>query len=93
MTRKSPRKFTEEFKEEAVKLVVKQGYSQEEAARCLGVGSKNINRWVRASEDTKKTVSKDDKTELDALRKEVQKLRMEKEILKKAAAFFASELN
>ena len=41
-----PRKYTLEFKEEAVKLVTEQGYSQNKAAQVLGTDSKNVNRWV-----------------------------------------------
>jgi transposase len=43
------RKYTEEFKQEAVKLVTDHGYSQAEAGRRLGISEKNINRWVLAS--------------------------------------------
>jgi transposase len=90
------RKYTTEFKQEAVKLVNDHGYSQSEAGRRLGVSEKNINRWVMASRN--KSPSKTEKLtseqeELKQLRKENDRLRMEKEILKKAAAFFANERN
>lgn len=90
------RKYTKEFKQEAVKLVTDHGYSQAEAGRRLGVSDKNINRWVLESKEipplkSEKRISEQD--EIKQLRKENDRLRMEKEILKKAAAFFANEKN
>jgi transposase len=92
-------KHTHEFKKEAVKLVTEQAYSQAEAARRLGVSAKNLSRWVKEAEETNSKMAKVKKNakveqeELLQLRKEVKRLRMEREILKKAAAFFANELN
>lgn len=92
-------KHTQEFKKEAVKLVTEQDYSQAEAARRLGVSAKNLSRWVKESEETNskrpksKKHAKAEQEELLQLRKEVKRLRMEREILKKAAAFFAKESN
>lgn len=91
MTRKSPRKYTEEFKQEAVRLVTERGYSQQEAADSLGIHSKNLNRWIRAQDTSKKIDASLEQKEIQALRKEIKKLTLEKEILKKAAAFFANE--
>jgi transposase len=90
------RKYTKEFKQEAVKLVTDHGYSQAEAGRRLGVSEKNINRWVLGIKEktppkSEKPMSEQD--EIKQLRKENDRLRMEKEILKKAAAFFANEKN
>lgn len=96
------RKYTKEFKMDAVKLVIDNGYSQEEAARNLGISHSVIGRWVRdykvkqdealnGHEKQKDNRSQSDQEELRKLRLEVQKLRMEREILKKAAAFFAKE--
>ncbi len=91
-------KYTPEFKAEAVKLVTEQGYSQAEASRSLGVNHVNMNRWV--SELGRKSILGKEKLavsaeqkELDQLRKEVKRLKLEREILKKAAAFFANEPN
>ncbi len=95
MIRKSPKKFTEEFKKEAIKLVTEHGYSQKQAAESLGISSKNLNRWIhaeakaKAKKDTMSTEEKENR----ALRKEINRLKLEKEILKKAAAFFARELD
>lgn len=89
------RKYTAEFKQEAAKLVTEHGYSQAEAGRRLGVSDKNINRWVLDSKNVKPSNPEklSAEQELKQLRKENELLRMEKEILKKAAAFFASEKN
>ena len=93
MIRKSPRHYTEEFKKEAVKLVIEHGYTQNAAAESLGIPGKNVNRWVKETREgvtaaQKVTLSAEEK-EICELRKEVQRLKMEKEILKKATAFFA----
>ena len=89
------KKFTEEFRREAIKLVTEQGYSQSEAVKSLGVNSKNISRWVKESPLKKHSPAiqtKQDVTEeLNRLRKENHRLKLEREILKKAAAFFANE--
>lgn len=87
------RKYTQEFKEEAVKLVTEQGYSQSKAGRVLGVDSKNISHWIKKMTNggavAKATTPEQE--EIKKLRKENERLRMEREILKKAAAFFANE--
>jgi len=86
--------YTDEFKKEAVKLVTEQGYSQAEAGRRLGISAKNINRWVsnnKQARSVKKENATPEQLELEYLRKEIHRLKMEKEILKKAAAFFANE--
>ena len=90
------RKYTVEFKQEAIKLVTDHGYNQAEAGRRLGISEKNINRWVLGSKEIiplKAEKLTSDQEELKRLRKENDRLRMEKEILKKAAAFFANEKN
>ena len=100
MTKKRTReKFTKEFKADAVNLVIEQGYKCSEAGRRLGVGSSNISRWVREykseqEESLEGGVSRRElEAELNKLRKENKRLQMEREILKKAAAFFAKESN
>ena len=88
------KKYTKEFKQEAAKLVTEHGYSQAEAARRLEVTDKNIHRWVKESKKPKPLNNSsltDEQAELKRLRKEVNQLRLEREILKKAAAFFARE--
>jgi transposase len=87
------RGFTEEFKRDAVRLVTDEGYSFAEAGRSLGVRGDMIARWKRrfeqSDEDRNQEIS--DKQRIRDLEAEVRKLRMEKDILKKATAFFVQE--
>jgi len=92
-------KYTLEFKQDAAKLVNEKGYTHKQAADNLGISLSAIGRWVRAeqgpttvSSSRKKVLNLTDQDELSRLRKEVEQLRMEREILKKAAVFFAQEL-
>ena len=87
------KKYTKEFKEEAIKLVTQQGYNQSVAANNLGITVKNLNRWIQDSKGLtdKKPVKTAENEELIRLKKENHQLRLEREILKKAAAFFANE--
>ena len=95
----SNRSYTEEFKQGAVDLVVKEGLSTGEVGRRLGTSPKNVSRWVQEFAVRRKSPSSavnDDKEllqQLALLEKENNRLRKEREILKKAAAFFANELN
>ena len=94
--KKRRRKYTEEFKEEAVKLILEQGYPISEAARNLGVHPNLLGKWKREYEDGAKDGSGTGdvvtmKAELNRLRKENKRLKLEREILKKAATFFAKE--
>lgn len=87
------RKFTREFKVSAVKLVNEQGYSPSEAAKSLGVDANCVRGWVDKLGGDVGAPSGEAglKAELRRLRKENAQLLMEREILKKAAAFFAKE--
>ena len=89
--RRKPRKYTDEFREEAVKLVTEQDYSVTEAAKSLGITTKLLYNWKDklAKQASGETLSKDERAELIKLRKENKRLLMEREILKKASAFFA----
>ncbi len=89
--KKTRRRFTEEFKAETVKLVKQSDRSMSSLAMELGINAKSIGEWVRRSEESGDTVDEDERAELKRLRKEVRELRMEKEILAKATAFFAKE--
>ena len=88
--KKKRRSYTEEFKKEAVSLITEQGYNICEAARNLGIGDSMLGKWKRELENGS---SNHDTDELKRLKKENKQLRMEREILKKAAAFFAKESN
>ena len=91
------KQFSKQFKVDAVKLVTEQGYKVSEAARNLGIHHSSLRRWKAQLESNGnqafpgKGNMSTEKEELYRLRKEVKKLRMEREILKKAAAFFAKE--
>jgi transposase len=89
--------YTEEFKREAVRLVTEQGYGVAEAARHLGRNASRLGRWKRDVEETvhgavpgKGRVSLEPE-ELYRLRGANKRLRIARDILKKALGFFASE--
>jgi transposase len=88
------RKFSREFKLSAVQLVNQQGYSIAEAARSLGVDPNCVRGWIGKFGGEKETAPAGEgavQAELRRLRKENARLLMERDILKKAAAFFAKE--
>jgi transposase len=91
------RQFSREFKLEAVKLVKERGVSIAQASRDLGVHENVLRKWVRdVTADPVHAFPgqgqmKPEQAEIERLKKEVAKLKMERDILKKAAAFFAKE--
>ena len=92
------RTFSREYKLAAVKKVVEQGLSYSQVARDLGIRDNMLHNWRRALEADGTLVANSSdnsstEAELKRLREEVRELRMEREILKKAAAFFAKESN
>lgn len=89
------KKFTNEFKKEAVLLVTEQGYSFAQAAEAVGVREDYIRRWqsIFNKQAEPKSLSPQERDELHRLRRENKQLKMEKEILKKASAFFAKEMS
>ncbi|MFA0813449.1 transposase [Microbulbifer epialgicus] len=95
MTTKGTRRhFKPEFKKDAVALVSEQGYSIPTAAEAVGITANNLRRWIKELKLEESGVRLDagERAELDRLRRENKQLRMEKEILKKASAFFAKEM-
>ena len=90
------RKFTAEFKAGAVRLVLDEGRSIGEVARNLDLTDSTFREWVeQARVDRGKgkpgALATEERAELSRLRKENRRLLLEREILKKAAAFFAKE--
>ena len=91
------RKFSREFKLEAVKLVRERGVSVAQAARDLDVHENVLRKWVREQTADPlqafpgKGQMKPEQFEIDRLRKEVARLKAERDILKKAAAYFARD--
>lgn len=90
------RSFSDEFKAGAVRLVLEEGRSVAEVARDLDLWESVLHHWVtQAKVDSGKgragALTSSEKEELGKLRREVKLLRQERDILKKAAAFFAKE--
>ena len=91
-----PAKYPEEFRESAVAMVRETGKSIAEVARDLGINDGTLGNWVNADrrrrgEQRPDQLNETERQELLRLRRDVAQLRMEKEILKKAAAFFVTE--
>jgi transposase len=90
-------KFSREFKLEAVRQVREQKVPSAQVARDLGIGANVVSRWVReASGDIRKAFPGQgqqpaEQAEIERLKREIVKLKAEKDILKKAAAYFARE--
>ena len=84
------KKFTEEYKAEAVKLVTQGGLTISRAASDLGIGLSTLTKWLNQQRaEIPETLSLSEREELKQLRKENATLRMERDILKKATAYFA----
>ena len=91
------KRYSKEFKLDAISLVLEQGYTRAEAARSLEINANMLGRWIKEHEadegqsfrgNGKLTV---EQSEIRKLREEVRRLKMEKDILKKATVFFAKE--
>jgi transposase len=89
------RSFTDEFKAGAVRLVLDEGKTVSQVGRDLDVSQSVVGNWVkqaRADRSNGKTgLTTEERGELVKLRREVRELRLQRDILKKAAAFFARE--
>lgn len=91
------KKYSKEFKLDAISLVTEQGYSRAEAARSLSINATLLNRWIKENDSEDGQAFRGngkltaEQLEIRRLREENKRLKMEKEILKKAAAFFAQE--
>ena len=93
--RRPRRSFSEEFKEGAVKLILDEKKKIPDTARNLDLSESVLRNWVKYAaadrSDGKTGLTTEERAELVQLRREVRELRMERDILKKAAAFFAKE--
>lgn len=85
------RQYPPEFKAEAVRLAQTSGKSLRQVAMDLGVSNETLGVWVREAQAAGPPLSGDERAELTELRRRVKLLETEREILKEAAAFFASE--
>ena len=88
-------RYTPEFKDEAVKQVTERGHSVQEVAARLGVSSHSLYKWVKSVRPSKEEQRSDElldaKKEILKLRAELRRVQEERDILKKAAAYFARE--
>jgi transposase-like protein len=89
------KKYTQDYKDDAVELVVSSGRPIAEIARDLGINEGTLGNWVQTAKKSgkikEKPLSMDERAELEAAREEIRRLKMERDFLKKAAAWFASE--
>ena len=91
--RRVRRNYTEEFRRDAVGMIEREGLRAAEVSRRLGVNVNLLRKWREKSGKGNPVLEKDVHEELRQLREENRRLRMEREILKKVAAFFANEKN
>jgi transposase len=92
-------KYSKEFKLDAISLVLEQNYSKAEAARRLEINPNLIARWIKEHDSDDGQAFRGngkltpEQLEIRQLKEENKRLKMEKEILKKATVFFAKEMN
>jgi transposase len=90
--------YTKEFKEGAVRLVTEQGRTMSDVAASLGVSAWSLSRWIKAAEQQGKDAFRgngnrsESEQEIFELKRRIKELEQEREILKKAAAYFAKHL-
>ena len=89
------RHFTQEYKDQAVSLVLDSGRTIAEVARSIGVHEMTVGKWVKKAKDAGRVSASeldgDERAELERLRGEVVQLRMECDFAKKVATWFAKE--
>jgi len=92
MARRRRRKFSPEFRAEAVRLVQSTDAPLATMAEQLGIGKGTLSRWLEAARPApREALAEDERSELARLRRENLQLKMERDILKKATAFFARQ--
>ena len=89
MGTKKRKSYSEEFKRDAVKLLTDENYTLKEASEALGVSQHSLSNWRHKFSGH--TVDKDLEKENRRLRKELERVNQEREILKKALGYFAAE--
>lgn len=86
-------RYTEEFKAEAIKQITERGHGVAEVAKRLGISDKSLYVWLKQSHRHSNSHAKDDvlalKSELSRMKAELKRTTEERDILKKAAAYFA----
>jgi transposase len=89
------RRFTEEYKAHAVELVINDDRTIAEVARSIGVHEMTLGKWVKKAKDEddvpERPLGEDERAELERLRAENRRLRMEAEFAKKVATWFAKD--
>jgi len=91
------KKYSKEFKLDAISLIVDQGYTRIEAAKSLGINQAMLGRWVKEAQSDEGQAFRGngkltpEQAEIRQLKEENRRLKMEKDILKKATVFFAKE--
>lgn len=97
MTKKSRKHFSPEFRLEAAQLVVDHGYTHDEASKAMNVGFSTIGKWVkqlreeRQGKSPKASPMTPEQLKIRELEKKIQRIELEKEILKKATALLMSD--
>jgi transposase len=97
MSKKTRPTFKPEFRLEVAELVVKQGYSVREAAEAMNVGKSTVDKWVRQLKAEQQGITPQgtaltpDQQKIKELEKQIKKIELEKEILKKATALLMSD--
>jgi transposase len=96
MTQKTCRKFTAEQKADAVRIVVQSGKTVHQVAKEMGLTESALRRWVKQAQidqyrDPQGQLTSSERKELNDLRRDLKRVRMERDFLKKAATFFAKE--
>jgi len=97
MTTRTRRTFTPEFRLESAQLVVDQGYSVREAAQAMNVGKSTMDKWVRQLKNERNGITNKvtpltaEQRKIRELERRIQRIEMEKEILKKATALLMSD--
>lgn len=87
------KRYTEEFKIEAVKQITERGHAAAEVAARLGVSTFSLYQWVKrySVPETDRVAAQDQQTEIRRLKAELKRVTEERDILKKATAYFAKE--